>query len=644
MKITSKKTKLILSIVGAIFIFVIGWKMGNDPVTAPAAVEAATESTAPTIWTCAMHPQIKLPSAGQCPICFMDLIPLEAHDTDVVPRQLKLSESAVELAKISTTKVLRQVVENPVLLSGKVEYDETLVSRITAWIPGRLERLYVDYTGIRVNKGDHMVELYSPELITAQEELIQAYKQVNLGGNQNQSKNETVMKTLDAARKKFLLLGLTEDQIRTIEKQDSPTNHVIIYSPVSGIVIHKNAFEGMYVTTGTPIYTIADLSRVWVVLDAYESQVPFLRFGQEVTFSAESIPGKTFTGAIAYIDPVLDEKSRTVKVRLNVANDDGLLKPGAFIRGTVHSTLDSDGNAINPDMADKWVGPMHPEIVKDKPGKCDICGMDLVPAKDLGIVNMPKSDKLPLVVPASAVLKTGKRAVVYVKVPGTDSPVFEGREVAVSSRAGDYYIIMSGLAEGEEVVTNGNFKIDSALQISAKPSMMAPEGGMSGTGHDHSGMSAKSPGAKPKPESINKDYHLNLTPALSEKVFAAYIKLQSTLAKDDYDKSYSALMEIHKLTMGVKGAEEIMKPTMKSADNIDALRGVFEELSQVMRFAAKTGLFSAPVNEAFCPMAFDFKGAYWLQTGKEINNPYFGSKMLRCGEIRRQWNSPAENK
>ncbi len=646
MKFSIKNNPVVTAIVIGVIAFIIGWSVGGPSSSSEKSggTSPVTEEKSAQIWTCSMHPQIKLPEPGQCPICFMDLIPLEPESTSDSPIRLSMSEAAMKLAEVETAIVKRDTAKAEVFLSGKVEYDETLIGTITAWIPGRLERLYVDYTGIYVHKGDHMVELYSPELYTAQEELIQAWERVSSITDKNSAAYQTAMSILEATREKFRLLGLTPEQISEIEQRQILTDKLTIYSPVSGVVIHKNATEGMYVKTGTPIYTIADLSRVWIILDAYESDISLLNYGQEVTFSAEAIPGRTFTGQVAFIDPVLNDKTRTVKVRMNIANEDGLLKPGMFIRATVLSVLDTEGNAINPHMAGKGVCPMHPEVVMDDHGICHICGMPLVRAEDMGIVSFPKSDELPLLVPASAVLITGKRAVVYVKIPDTDGPVFEGREVILGSRVGDNYIVRSGLMEGEEVVKSGNFKIDSAFQISAKPSMMNPEGGVTSTGHDHGGMKMSSDDEKAAMNTPpDVDVTLNISSRLLNEVVTEYLSMQGALANDDYQEAYNALMGIHRITMGVEGAESLMNPSMKPAGDIDKLRAIFEEISIVLRKAAADGKISTGLNEAYCPMAFDFRGAYWLQKGEQISNPYFGSKMLKCGEIRNRWNGGTDS-
>jgi Cu(I)/Ag(I) efflux system membrane fusion protein len=187
-----------------------------------------------------------------------------------------------------------------------------------------------------------MVYLYSPELLTAQQELIQSLKGVqNLERSGVSSTRKTARHMVDASREKLRLLGLTKRQITQIEKQEKPSDHTTIYSPISGVVIHKNGFEGMYLKTGDRIYTIADLSQVWVKLDVYESDLSWIRNGQEVEFETEAYPGEIFKGKIGFIDPFLNTKTRTVKVRVNVPNSEGKLKPEMFVRAVVSVVADA---------------------------------------------------------------------------------------------------------------------------------------------------------------------------------------------------------------------------------------------------------------------------------------------------------------
>ncbi|MFW6061544.1 MAG: efflux RND transporter periplasmic adaptor subunit [Planctomycetota bacterium] len=453
---------------------------GAGSAVAETGAETATE------WTCSMHPEVRQSEPGLCPKCGMDLIPAEESSSEGPLRQFATTEAGRALMDIRTSPVERRFVEAQTRMVGKIDYDETKVAYITSWFPGRLDRLFVDYTGVNVEKGDHLAKIYSPELLSAQEELIQAAQAAqDLRNGDMEVMRKTTLATLQAAREKLRLWGLTDQQIEQIEQRGTASDHMTIYAPISGVVIHKNAQEGMYVETGTKIYTIADLSKVWVKLDAYESDLDWLRYGQKVEFTTVSHPGETFTGTVTFIDPVLTSDTRTVKVRVIADNDAGRLKPGMFVKAVAQANVATGGRVRDAALAGKWISPMHPEIVKDGPGECDVCGMPLVPAEKLGYVGEHAApDDKPLVIPASAVLKTGTRAVVYVEVPGKDKPTFEGREIVLGPRAGDWYVVESGLAEDEMVVTRGNFKIDSALQISARPSMMSPDAGVGGKAID----------------------------------------------------------------------------------------------------------------------------------------------------------------
>jgi len=612
----------------------VGYQRGGSGTP---TVDAAPGEAAATTWTCSMHPQIQLPKPGKCPICFMDLIPLSDDSTGTGhPRQLKMSPSAVALAEIQTTPARREHVTKTVRMFGKVEFDETRVSNITAWVPGRLDRLFVDFTGVIVRKGDHLVELYSPSLIVAQRELIATWRAQQRLPEKDRGLTAA---NLRSATEKLRLLGVLPEQIEEIKRLGKPIDHLTIYAPIGGIVIEKHANEGMYVQTGTKIYTIADLSTVWVFLDAYESDLRWLRYGQQVRFTTESHPGEVFDGRIVFIDPILDKKTRSVKVRVNVSNPQGKLKPGMFVRARAESRLAAGGKVFDPSLAGKWISPMHPEIIKDGPGKCDVCGMDLVPAEELGYRAPDKNLPAPIVIPATAPLITGKRAVVYVRLPGEEQPVFEGREVVLGERAGDLYLVRHGLEEGDLVVTRGNFKIDSALQIQARPSMMSPDDTAAG-----------------EALTIPSRFREQLAP-----VYDAYLELQTALADDRLPEAkkalgrlQSSLSEPDELLLDDRPRQAWRTVKMELAGaigekwqdaDVDEIRKRFEPLSNTMlSLAAKFGhVRDAPLHRAFCPMAFDDKGAAWLQSGKKIANPYFGHQMLRCGAIQREF-PPAEGK
>jgi len=566
------------------------------------------------VWSCSMHPQIQKNGPGKCPICAMDLIPVKASTGRMLGlRQVAISPEARALMQIEVIPVERRSVETLVRMVGKVNYDETRLKYITAWVPGRLDKLYVDFTGVQINKGDHMVNMYSEELYSAQQELIETAKSARKQTGTSNFFNTGGINLLESAREKLRLLGLTKEQVEAIEKQDKPSEHTEINSPMSGVVIEKLRQQGDRVRIGDRIYTVADLSEVWVKMDAYESDLNWVRYGQTVTFTTEAYPGEEFKGKIAFIDPVLNKKTRTVKVRVNVSNPQGKLKPEMFVRAIVKAKVAASGKVIDPSMAGKWISPMHPEVIRDKPGKCPVCGMPLVRAESLGYTS-PATKSLPLVIPVSAALMTGTRAIVYVEMPSQpegleaayqilaaaldsekmidiraafrsvesalgkqnsklrtshaqrlwdelsepvkteagkgrsakelkaakeifsnlsekmetihdnfvppNQPTFLGREIVLGPRAGNYYLVEHGLHAGELVVTQGNFKIDSALQIQAKPSMMTPAGG-GGGGHNHGGKMKKKGGTMKK--------QMNLPLAFRKHLLQLQIEYQNVI-------------------------------------------------------------------------------------------------------------------
>jgi Cu(I)/Ag(I) efflux system membrane fusion protein len=619
-----------------------------------------------------MHPQIQLPKPGKCPICFMDLIPLETGELggDESPRRLVMSETARKLAQIQTATVQRQVATAEIRMVGKVDYDETRLVHVTAWVPGRLDRLFVDYTGIFVRNGDHMVYIYSPELLSAQQELLEARRAVvRLQRSDQPLMKQTALQTVESAREKLRLWGLSVEQISEIETRGEPTDHMTIYAPTGGIVVEKHVAEGMYVGVGTRIYTIADLSRVWVLLDAYESDMSWIRYGQEVEFETVAYPGEIFSGRVTFIDPVLDARTRTVKVRVNVENPDGKLKPQMFVRAVARAHVAGGGRVMDPALSGKWVCPMHPEVIADGPGTCRECGMDLVESESLGYVSA-KDTQPDLMVPVSAVLVTGRRAVVYVEVADAEQPTYEGREIVIGPRAGDYYQVKSGLQEEERVVVKGSFKIDSALQIQARPSMMSSESGRASTAHACGERVSELmspidlPGSGTHGEHARQDQQSStqaseFTESLSS-LYSSYFALHRRLAEDDLAGAKASLLElessIREARMEVldseghatwmRLAEHIREGAKKGARAADlkAARRAFSEISKWLLSVEER--FDHPGDtthyQIHCPMAFDNQGAEWLQASKAVSNPYFGAKMARCGVVQGEY-PPAES-
>lgn len=565
-----------------------------------------------TIWTCSMHPQIQQPEAGDCPICGMDLIPLESDSSDEGERELSMSESSLALADIQTSVVKREYPEKIVRLVGQLEYDETRMQTISARFPARIDRLFVNYTGIRVKAGEHLAKVYSPELFTAQQELISAY-------NKNPESTFT-----QAAREKLKLWGLLPEQVDEIIKRGTASDQFELKASLGGLVIEKSVKEGDYVETGQRLLKIADINNLWLMMDAYESDLAWLRYGQEVSFTVEAYPGETFTGKIVFIDPEVNPKTRTVAVRVNVSNPNERLKSGMFAKGEVTVRLSESNGLYAPELAGKWISPMHPEIIKDEAGSCDVCGMPLVPAEELGLVE--SSEEAPLVVPTSAVLQTGKRAIVYVQKTDAKEPTFEGREITLGSRADGMFIVRDGLSEGERVVTHGAFKIDSALQIQAKPSMMNPEDEDAMTEHAHHDGMEMTAGI------------LKLDPAQASTLLPSYLTLQSALAGDNLAASKEALKSMMDI-IGHTGQLPELIHTMLEAGTLDEIRKPhFETLSNALISALKENPSSASdaLYIMHCPMVYGDTGADWIQSNDDLRNPYFGAMMLKCGEVKEQ--------
>lgn len=605
----------------------------HDHETEEAASTADSGDEDSTTWTCSMHPQIQQSEPGDCPICGMDLIPLDEDEGgDQGARTMSMSESSRALAEIQTTQVRREFAEANIRLVGKLDYDETREKTLAARFPARIEQLYVNYTGVRVERGEHLAEVYSPELLTAQRELLTAHER----------DPDSIFTA--AARGKLRLWDLLPEQIDEIIERGEARDRFVLRAPVSGVVVTKNVKEGDYLSTGESLFRIVDLSELWLTLDAYESDLSWLRYGQEVEFTVESHPGEQFSGQISFIEPEINRKTRTVPVRVTVPNPNEDLKPGMFARGIVKSRIAEDGHVYAPDMEGKWISPMHPQVVKDEAGNCDICGMPLVPAEELMFVsNDGDTRKPPLVVPTSAVLRTGKRSVAYVKVPDAERPTYEGREIVLGPKAGDSFIVKSGLEEGEEVVTNGAFKIDSALQIQAKPSMMSPEGGGAPGGHDHG--EQQNTGEGHSGQEMEMDT-LELDVAMARDILPDYLNLQEALADDDLETAKESLKALMELTGHSGPVAELIHKMVAEDDLVGVREPHFATLSNAMIQAIKTdpGEFSGELLLMHCPMALDNAGADWIQSEEPLRNPYFGEQMLKCGEIKSTLSSQEDMK
>ena len=539
------------------------------------------------IWSCAMHPQIMRVEAGDCPICGMDLISLETPTDGLSADQFKLTANAMALANIETSIVgFGKNDLNAIKLSGKITENEEANIVQVSYFSGRIETLNISFTGEEVFKGQLLATIYSPELYAAQQELITAL-----------SLKSTQPEIYKAVRTKLKLWKLSEIQIKQIETLGKVQQFFPIYATVSGTVSEKLVAQGEVVKKGQPLFKIINLNTVWANFDVYENQINRFKKGQEVFVITNAYPNKVFKSKVDFIDPVLDAKTRTVKLRVVLNNKDEVFKPGMFVEGKI-----------------KGITSSKEEVVT---------------------------------IPSSAVLWTGKRSLVYLKA-NSNEPVFEMLEITLGNKVGDTYEVVEGLNNGDEIVINGTFTVDAAAQLQGKKSMMNKGNGKTATGYEgHLG-------AEETDFLDNKNERLNVSKGFQNQlkaVFEEYIKLKDALVKDDSNTvmvvSKSLLNNLSKVDMKLltdkvghahwMSLEKVIKTAATSiskVSNIKGQRNHFKPLSSNMVIALEVFGVNEKVYHQFCPMADNNKGAYWLSKEENVINPYFGEAMLTCGEVK----------
>ena len=536
-------------------------------------------------WTCSMHPQIMQPEAGDCPICGMDLIPAEAGADGLSANQFKMTENALALANIETSTVSDGMNSSDgLILSGKIQENEKTTAIQTAHFGGRIEKLHINSNGERVYKGQLLASIYSPELVTAQSELLTAL-----------SMKETQPGLYKAVKNKLKLWKLSEKQINTIESSKKIIENFPVYANVSGVVTMKMVEEGNYVKAGSPLLKIANLTTVWAHFDAYEKQLSSIQKGDEISITTNANPNKELKGKISFIDPILNTSTRTTIVRVVLNNKKGELKPGMFVQGFLKSNLSSTENST-------------------------------------------------LSIPKTAVLWTGKRSVVYVK-QGAE-PVFEMRAVKLGNVVGDNYEVLEGLSENEELVTNGTFTVDAAAQLQGKKSMMNTK--ESTEHDEHAGMNESIATKTEVQERIKVaiQFQQQLNAVYSDYINLKN-ELVKDKAEAVQEHSNSLLNNLSKVAMELLKDQtahnswmtfekEIKMAAMAISNSIDIKeqRHHFKQLSTYLTKAIEIFGINETVYQQFCPMADDNKGGFWLSKEAQILNPYFGDAMLKCGEVK----------
>lgn len=440
-KFTTPITVLVAIIVLAVAVYYLG---GNIPFLKDLPFFEQQHQYRPVMntegeveyWTCGMHPSVKLKDPGLCPICGMDLVPVSKKSTSGTTDSMKISEATQDqsmhetstdqpdkessefmvdtrrqqLINVKTEPVETRDMTKIIRTVGTVELDETKIEHIHTKFSGWIEEVYVDYKWQHVKKGDPLFSIYSPDLVSTQEEYLLVLRSRRLLGDSKFREISKGSKSLvRATRRRLELWDVSESQIREIERTGKVKKSITIYSPISGHVSFKNAFENQHVEPQTLIYTIADHTTAWVNAEIYEDEMPLVKVGQEATLTVESYPGEEFRGEVTFKWPHLMPETRTTRARFEFPNPDLKLLPEMY--------------------ADVYI-------------------------------EIPLGEKL--AVPASAVLRTGKQNVVFVN---KGDGYMEVRKVELGRKAGEYYEVLKGLNEGENVVSRANFLIDAESRL-----------------------------------------------------------------------------------------------------------------------------------------------------------------------------------
>ena len=584
MKTNIKNT---LKLVAVLFIgLLLGWMLFGGSDSAKKVHNHSTEQNTGTTWTCSMHPQIRKSEPGQCPLCGMGLIPVATDKTGVDPNALQMSENAMKLANIQTKIVGTKIATKELRLNGKIQIDERKLYTQSSHIPGRIENLKINFTGEKVSKGQILAMVYSPELVTAQEELLQAFAIKN-----------SQPELFEAAKQKLKNWKIGESTINKIISSGKTIQQFPITADVSGIVTAKKVDLGDYITRGMPIYEITDLSSLWVLFDVYESDMTWVKVGDKISYTVASIPGKTFDGTISFVDPLINSETRVATARVELKNVENKLMPEMFVSGIVKNYLS-------------------------------------------------KTASKEIIIPKTAVMWTGERSIIYIKKSEGKNANFTLREVLLGPSLGDAFVIKSGLEIGEEIVVNGTFMVDAASQLAGKPSMMHLDGGKPETGHAGHGKTEMV--AESNQKNLTFSQQLNLVfkayEILKNSLIvsdgqksqkAAQLILNNLKNTDEKLITNSTSLKLWKLT-----SLKIVSASKKiaSTKDIKIQREHFLELSNNLIKSIETFGIQQKVFVAFCPMANSDKGASWISSEEKIQNPYFGAAMIHCGSIEKTFN------
>jgi len=572
-------------------------------------------------YTCPMHPQIRMPQPGDCPICGMTLVE-KKQGAEETADAVHVTPQQIQLTGVTVAPVERRDLARTIDAYGNIDYDETRLGVVSAWVGGRIDKLFVDFTGTTVQKGHALVSLYSPQLISSGNEYLIAIENLQKAQNGGSQQAEKAAAGLvESSRQRLLRWGLSEQQLDHIAQTKQVDDHITIQAPQGGTVIEKNAYEGMYVKEGDVLFRIADLSMVWLYADVYEGDIPFLyqkrpgdywtcpmhptvhesRAGScpicgmelirandsiDVMITARALPGETFRGTIGFTDPFLDPRTRTVRVRVNIPNAGQSLKPNMYARARIMLPL--HGILAVPENAVLQSGTRRIALVEEAPGRF-----------------RPQP------------LKLGR---MWLDDPARANE--ERSNLVFEDKAQRYHEVLAGLEPGDRVVTSGNFLLGSESQL---------QGALTN-------MLARSDSATADSSSTPAGTALDNEPQLSG-ILDAYYVIGSSLTRDSIDGVVAAAEKIAGLAKNeaIRTAAEPLVHAPHKKD-IEATREDYQALSNALiaYVSQHRGAMKKLPLKAYCPMA----DAFWLQADGELANPYMGSKMLYCGSFK-SWDDAA---
>jgi len=633
---------VLLLVIGALLIFKVGvaQRMGWISSGAPGGTVAVAPPGGNVRYICPMMCTPPQDEPGRCAVCGMELVPATTGDEVGDGRSIVVDAAARRIANISTVAVQAAPQTRMIRAIGQLRANEGALATISSYVDGRIERLYADYTGVVVRQGDQLALVYSPELYSAQVELVQTKRSLTGEPSGTLARvRESQERLYDGSRRKLIELGMTESQVAQLEEAGKANSRLHLVSPISGTVIERLAVEGQYVKAGEPIYRIVDLANVWLMLDLFPEDVAAVRYGQRVEAELQSLPGQRFLGRVAFIDPFVNSKTRAVGVRVVLPNEAGRLRIGDYARANVEVQLTRSGEAApdvyDPELAGKWISPRHPQVIEDQSGACRVCGVPLVPASQFGFAEEPVEPSSVLVIPRNAVLMAGENSVVYVEVaPGR----FEIRPVVLGPSIGDRIVIVRGVHQGEQVAVSGNFLIDSQMQLAGNPSLIDP------TRLQTKPLKSGTPDG---PLELERDELERISGEAGtelERLYEAYFAVSATLA-DDQTVPRDQSQPLYELANRLAASDGLSPPARSRIASIaehgqqlhsltvEEARLRFKPISKsILQSAATVRGEGAEASfiHFYCPMVPGGEGD-WMQPSAPLANPYWGSKMLRCG-------------